>query len=45
MTNKKEITISQGKRTKMVVIQTQVKGKKNRKGEPFVVSETKHRKV
>lgn len=40
----KQITISENKKlnTKMVVNQTIVKGKKNRKGEPFIISETKH---
>ena len=40
----KQITISENKKrnTKMVVNQTIVKGKKNRKGKPFIISETKH---
>ena len=40
----KQITISENKKrnTKMVVNQTIVKGKKNRKGEPFIISKTKH---
>ena len=40
----KQITISENKKrnTRMVVNQTIVKDKKNRKGEPFIISETKH---
>ena len=44
MKQKKEITISEGKSrmTKMVVVHTVVDGKKNRCGNPYIISETKH---
>ena len=40
----KQIIISENKKrnTKMVVNHTVVKGQKNRKGEPYIISETKH---
>ena len=39
---KEVIEISRGKKSRMVVEITTVKGKKNRKGEPFKLSTTKH---
>lgn len=41
---KKKILISENKRfgTKMVVTHTIVKGRQNRKKEPYIISETKH---
>tara|TARA_B100000959_G_scaffold280406_1_gene342166 strand:- start:979 stop:1134 length:156 start_codon:yes stop_codon:yes gene_type:complete len=42
--NKKEIVVSSNKKMEMVVIQTPVKGIKNRKGEQAMHSVTKHRK-
>ncbi len=45
MNKKKEIVISKNKTMEMVVIQTPLKGIKNRKGEQAVSSETKHRKI
>jgi len=40
----KEMTISESKTrgTKMIVVHTVVKGKKNRCKKPFIISETKH---
>ena len=38
----REIIISSGPKMKMIVKHTIVKGRKNRKGEPFIISETKH---
>jgi|TARA_Y100000310_G_scaffold220348_1_gene221866 hypothetical protein len=40
----KEMTISENKTrgTKMIVVHTVVKGKKNRCGNPFIISETRH---
>lgn len=41
---RKEITISENKKrgTKMVVVHRVVDGKENRRGKPFIISETKH---
>ena len=39
---KETIEISRNNKTRMVVEHTVLKGKKNRKGEPFVVSRTRH---
>ena len=41
----KDIVISRNKTMEMVVIQTPLKGIKNRKGEQAISSETKHRKI
>jgi len=40
----KEMTISENKTrgTKMIVVHTVVKGKKNRFKKPYIISETKH---
>ena len=45
MSKTKEIVISRNKNMEMVVIQTPLKGIKNRKGEQAISSETKHRKI
>jgi hypothetical protein len=42
MSNKATFIISEGKKTNMVVEHTIVKNKKNRKGEPYKISVTKH---
>lgn len=42
MSNKATFIISEGKKTNMVVEHTTVKDKKNRKGEPYKISVTKH---
>lgn len=42
MSNKATFIISEGKKTNMVVEHTIIKGKKNRKGEPYKESVTKH---
>jgi hypothetical protein len=42
MSNKATFIISEGKKTNMVVEHTIVKDKKNRKGEPYKISVTKH---
>ena len=42
MSNKATYIISEGKKTNMVVEHTIIKGKKNRKGEPYKESVTKH---
>ena len=44
MTKSKEIVISSNNKMEMVVIQTPLKGIKNRKGEQAMSSITKHRK-
>ena len=44
MTKSKEIVISSNNKMEMVVIQTPLKGVKNRKGEQAISSITKHRK-
>jgi len=40
----KEMTISENKKrgTKMIVVHKVVEGKKNRCGNPFIISETRH---
>ena len=45
MTNIKEITISESsnKQRRMVVKHTAVRNRKNRKGEPYIISETMHK--
>ena len=45
MSKTKDIVISRNKTMEMVVIQTPLKGIKNRKGEQAISSETKHRKI
>lgn len=42
MSNKATFIISKGKKTNMVVEHTTVKDRKNRKGEPYKISVTKH---
>ena len=44
MTKSREIVISNNKAMEMVVIQTPLKGVKNRRGEQAMSSVTKHRK-
>ena len=44
MTISKEIVISSNNKMEMVVIQTPLKGVKNRKGKQAMISITKHRK-
>ncbi len=44
MNKSKEIVISSNNKMEMVVIQTPVKGVRNRKGEQAISSITKHRK-
>jgi hypothetical protein len=45
MNDRKEIVISRGTKMEMVVIQTPLKGIKNRKNEQAISSVTKHRKI
>jgi hypothetical protein len=45
MNKRKEIVISRGTKMEMVIIQTPIKGIKNRKGQEALSSITVHRKI